>query len=149
MRHCCKFKADDIYYLCESSMYKTRMLHIGFCPICHKPVAELQKIRFDGAIEKECYAGIKANDFVINLQKEIKYSWQQYNAQRVKQAPTGWKYGENKLIKSKGKEYVRQYAHDFYNNKQLNFCNDSVGVNFCLGPTILKVYHCVSSSDIY
>ena len=95
------------------------MLHIGFCPICHKPVAELQKIRFDGTIEKECYAGIKANDFVINLQKEIKYSWQQYNTQRVKQAPTGWKYGENKLIKSKGKEYVRQYAHDFYNNKQL------------------------------
>lgn len=119
MRHCCKFKAEDIYYLRECAMYKIRMIHIGFCPICGKPVAELQKVRFDGNIEKESYSGIKANDIIIKYSKEIQCSWQQYNAQRVKQKPTGWKYGENKAVKVKGEEQIKQYACDFYGNKEL------------------------------
>ena len=41
MRHCCEFKADDIYYLKETNLYTNRKLSIGFCPICQKPVSEL------------------------------------------------------------------------------------------------------------
>lgn len=119
MRHCCKFNADDIYYLCENAMYKQRLLHIGFCPICHKPVAELHQIRFDGVIDKETFVGIKANEICIKIQKEIESTWQQNNYLKVKQKPTGWKYGENKEVKSGGKKVVRQYARDFYGNKEL------------------------------
>jgi hypothetical protein len=62
LRHCCQFKADDIYYLTETNLYVTRKLNIGFCPICKKPVSELILIRFDGAIERERYSGYKAQE---------------------------------------------------------------------------------------
>ena len=44
MRHCCKFKPDDIYYLKETSLFVSRKLSVGFCPICNKPVAEFEEI---------------------------------------------------------------------------------------------------------
>ena len=116
MRHCCKFKADDIYFLVDDPVYKIRMLSVGFCPICEKPVAELQKIRFDGVVETEKFVGIKAHEIAIKSQKEIEYSMQALNYQKVKQKPTGWKYGENKQYKD-GK--IRQFAKDFYGNKEL------------------------------
>ena len=59
MRHCCQFKADEIYYLEETSLYSSRKLSIGFCPICYKPIAELYEIRFDGKIEIKTFSGIK------------------------------------------------------------------------------------------
>ena len=52
MRHCCSFKADDIYFLNDNELYSSRKLSIGFCPICSKPVAELIQWRFDGKYEK-------------------------------------------------------------------------------------------------
>ena len=33
--------------------------------------------------------------------------------------PYGWAYGINKQIKSKKREIIRQYACDFYGNKEL------------------------------
>ena len=119
MRHCCQFKADEIYYLEETSLYVNRKLSIGFCPICKKPVAELVEISFTGAVERNRVSGIKANELMIELKDQIKYSMRECNYQKFKSKPFGWKYGVNKSAKIKGKEYVRQYAKDFYGNKTL------------------------------
>lgn len=116
MRHCCKFKAEDIYFLGDDPIYKMQQLSFGFCPICGKPVAELHKIRFDDVIENEKYVGIKANDIVMRLHSKIEYSMQSVNYQKVKQKPTGWKYGVNKQRKNGN---VQQYAKDFFGNTEL------------------------------
>ena len=119
MRHCCKFKADEVYYLEETSVFVDRKISIGFCPICKKPVAELVKTSFTGAIERTRFSGIKANDIVASLQNEIMYTMSQCNYLKFKSKPYGWKYGINKSVKIKGKEYIKQYAKDFYGNKEL------------------------------
>ncbi len=119
MRHCCQFKADDIYYLKETNLYVTRKLSIGFCPICKKPVAELVEIRFDGVITRDYKIGIQANDLAMKYKDDILYSMKQCNYQKFKSKPFGWKYGVNKSVKIRGEERVRQYACDFYGNKEL------------------------------
>lgn len=119
MRHCCKFKADDIYYLKETNLFVTRKLSIGFCPICHKPVAELVEIRFDGVVSRDYKIGIQANDLAMKYKDDILYSMKQCNYQRFKSKPFGWKYGINKSVKLRGEEKVRQYACDFYGNKEI------------------------------
>lgn len=119
MRHCCQFKADEIYYLKETSLFVDRKLSIGFCPICEKPVAELVEISFTGAIERHRESGLKANDLLISLQEQIVYSMRQCNYLKFKSKPYGWKYGINKSVKISGKERVKQYAKDFYGNKEL------------------------------
>ena len=119
MRHCCQFKADEVYYLEETSLFVNRKLSIGFCPICEKPVAELVEISFTGAIERNRASGIKANDLMLELKDQVKYSMRECNYQKFKSKPYGWKYGVNKSTKVKGKEYVRQYAKDFYGNSEL------------------------------
>ena len=119
MRHCCSFKADEIYYLVDSDVYVHRKLSIGFCPICLKPVAELIEWRFDGEFNRVSYSGIKANEFAQSLKDEILYSMRETNLNRFKSKPYGWKYGVNKAVKINGKNYCRQYAYDFYGNKEL------------------------------
>ena len=119
MRHCCQFKADEIYYLEETSLYVNRKLSIGFCPICQKPVAELVEISFTGAVERNRASGINANDMLIELKDQIKYSMRECNYRKFKSKPYGWKYGVNKSVKIKGREYTRQYAKDFYGNTEL------------------------------
>ena len=119
MQHCCKFKADDIYFLADTEIYPVRKLSIGFCPICGKPVAELFQIRFDDAVEKTSYSGIKANEIVVKNQDSILYSARECNYRRFKSKPFGWKYGVNKAAIVKGKECIRQYAYDFYGNKEM------------------------------
>ena len=119
MRHCCSFRADDIYYLQENDLYNHRKLSIGFCPICLKPVAELHETRFDGKIHQISYSGFRANSIVQELKEEILYSMRECNYQKLKSKPFGWKYGINKDGKIKGKSCVKQYACDFYGNKEL------------------------------
>ena len=119
MRHCCTFRADDIYYLKETNLYVTRKLFIGFCPICYKPVAELVEIRFDGVVTKDYQVGIKANELAQKHCDEILYSMRECNYLRFKSKPFGWKYGINKSVKLNGKECLKQYASDFYGNKEL------------------------------
>ena len=119
MRHCCEFKADEIYYLEENNLYSKRKLSVGFCPICLKPVAELLELRFDGEVKKSSLAGIKANDLLNEYKDEILYSMKECNYLKFKAKPYGWKYGINKSVKINGKEKVRQYACDFYGNKEL------------------------------
>ena len=119
MRHCCQFKADDIYFLYETALYTTRKLSIGFCPICKKPIAELYMQGFNGTIERKYYVGLKANNVVNELKDEINYSARECNYQKLKSKPHGWKYGENKTVKIKGEEHIQQYACDFYGNKEV------------------------------
>ena len=119
MRHCCKFKADDIYFLHETALYTRRELSFGFCPICGKPVSELRKTRFDGVIEREYFVGIKASDIVYELKDQINYSMKECNYMKFKSKPYGWKYGINKQVKINGKERIKQYACDFYGNKEI------------------------------
>ena len=119
MRHCCNFKADDIYYLKETDIYNSRKLSIGFCPICEKPVAELLCISFSGKISKISLSGIAAQKLVMDLKNEILYSLKECNYLKMKAKPFGWKYGINKTFKIKGKEQIKQYACDFYGNKEI------------------------------
>lgn len=119
MRHCCEFKPDEIYYLEETALYVNRKLSIGFCPICQKPVAELVEISFNGAIERFRASGIKANGLLLQLKNQIKYSMRECNYLKTKSKPYGWRYGVNKSIKTSGKSKVKQYAKDFYGNKEL------------------------------
>ena len=119
MRHCTSFKPDDVYYLTENDFYTSRRLSIGFCPICGKPVAELIEYRFDGVVNRTSVSGLEANDLMIRFKDQISYSMKECNYLRFKSKPYGWKYGVNKAVKIKGKEKVRQYAYDFYGNKEL------------------------------
>ncbi len=119
MQHCCKFKADDIYFLASTELYPQRKLSIGFCPKCDKPVAELYQVRFDGVVEKHKYSGIKADEIVFKNQDSILYSARECNYRRYKSKPFGWRYGVNKAVIIKGKEYIRQFAYDFYGNSEM------------------------------
>lgn len=119
MRHCCEFKPEEIYYLEETALFVNRKLSIGFCPICQKPVAELVEISFNGAIERFRASGIKANSLLLQLKNQIKYSMRECNYLKFKSKPYGWKYGVNKAVKTSGKSKVKQYAKDFYGNKEL------------------------------
>ncbi len=119
MQHCCKFKPADIYYLRENNLFSSRHLAIGFCPRCEKPVAELVEWRFDGILNRTTASGIQANDLMIKHKDEILYSLKECNYSKFKSKPYGWVYGINKQIKSKKREIIRQYACDFYGNKEL------------------------------
>lgn len=74
MRHCCKFKPEEVYYLRENELYTSRKLSIGFCPICKKPVAELAEISRNGMYNGTSASGIKANDMAESLMSEVLYS---------------------------------------------------------------------------
>ena len=116
MYHCCQFKADDIYCLEDTDLYSNRTLSVGFCPICNKPVAELFEQSFTGAINKILSVGIHAQNLMAREQSNIVYSMLELNYKRAKSKPYGWKYGINKESKN-GR--IRQYACDFYGNKEL------------------------------
>ncbi len=119
MNHCCKFQAADVYFLAETELYPERKLSIGFCPICGKPVAELFQIRFDNVVERLSFSGVKANKIVEQNKNAILYSARECNYRRIKSKPFGWKYGVNKAVTVNGKECIKQYAYDFYGNKEL------------------------------
>ena len=115
MRHCCQFKPDDIYYLNDTDLFSSRILSIGFCPKCSKPVAELIEWRFDGLLQKKSEAGVEAQKLMLKYQCDIVYSLKELNYKRSKYKPYGWRYGINRQNKN-GK--IRQYACDFYGNKE-------------------------------
>lgn len=119
MQHCCKFKADDIYFLTDTEIYTKRVLSMGFCPVCRKPVATLTLYRFDGVIEKYKVSGATANKMVADLKDEILYSMRQCNCRHFRSRPFGWKYGVNRSVTISGKERIRQYAYDFYGHKEI------------------------------
>ena len=119
MRHCCSFDADEVYYLEDNTLYSERILLTGYCPICYKLVAELVEKRFDDVLVKTKKSGINAEDFIAELKKQVVYRKSDVNYLKFKPKPFGWKYGENKVCKSNGKTYIKQYAKDFYGNIDL------------------------------
>ena len=119
MRHCCQFNPDDVYYLRDNDLFSSRKLSIGFCPICSKPVAELSEWRFDGVMNKTSVSGVRANDLMLGLRDEIVYSLREYNYSKFKSKPFGWVYGVNTNVKPGRRELTKQYACDFYGNKEL------------------------------
>lgn len=115
MYHCVKFSADEVYYLKDTDLCEKRILSVGFCPICNKPVAELLEYSFTGGINKITVSGINAQNMMISLRDSIlRPAGSVCRATKCK--PYGWKYGINKCGKD-GK--IRQYACDFYGNKEL------------------------------
>ncbi len=116
MRHCGNFSADEVYYLEENDIYTQRVLSIGFCPICKRPVAEFVEYNFAGGMNKVTLSGIHAQNLVFKLKDEIVYSAKEVNKRKLKSKPYGWKYGLNKDGKN-GKS--SQYACDFYGNTEL------------------------------
>ena len=115
MYHCIKFNADEIYYLTDTDVCDKRTLSVGFCPICNKPVAELAEYSFTGIFNRTVVSGLEANSLMLSLKDSI---LQAAGAlfKKTKSKPFGWRYGINKCGKN-GK--IRQYACDFYGNKEL------------------------------
>ena len=116
MYHCISFSADEIYCLKETDIAEKRILLIGFCPICQKPVAELVEELFTGGINRVTVSGINAQNLVQTLRKQIISTKRDNEHLILKSTPYGWRYGINKENKN-GK--IRQYACDFYGNKEL------------------------------
>ena len=116
MYHCISFNADEIYNLKETDIYTKRVLSVGFCPICNKPVAELIEYNFAGGSNKTIISGINAHNMMLGLKDDIVCSALKKNRVISKSRPFGWKYGVNKESKN---GTVRQYACDFYGNKEL------------------------------
>ena len=116
MYHCISFDAVEIYCLKETEIYTDRVLSIGFCPLCNKPVAELVEQNFMGGINKTTAVGINAQNMMLALKNDIVRAVPKHIKQKRRFKPFGWKYGENKECNN-GK--VRQYACDFYGNKEL------------------------------
>jgi hypothetical protein len=78
-------------------------------------VAELVEYSFTGALNKTVVSGINAQNLVTDLKDSIIRS-KDFSCRTTKYKPYGWKYGINKCGKN-GK--IRQYACDFYGNKEL------------------------------
>ena len=116
MRHCVKFKPDEVYFLEDTDLYSSRTLSIGFCPECKKPIAELREINFAGGLNKVSAAGVHAHKLMLELRDCIISSSSEINYKKTKSKPYGWKYGINREDKN-GK--VKQYACDFYGNMEL------------------------------
>ena len=76
-------------------------------------------IRFDGVVERENFSGFKANEVAMRYKDDILFSLRECNYLKFKTKPFGWKYGVNKSVKIKGEERVKQYAYDFYGNKEV------------------------------
>ena len=116
MYHCISFNADEIYCLKETDICPERVLSVGFCPICNKPVTELIENSFTGVINKTTASGINAQNMMLELKKDIIRTVPKIYGKQKKMKPYGWKYGINKEGKN---AKVRQYACDFYGNKEL------------------------------
>ena len=70
-------------------------------------------------MHKTSVSGNKANDLMIKHNDEIFYSLREYNYSKIKSKPFGWIFGINKSVKSGNGEKIKQYASDFYGNKEL------------------------------
>jgi hypothetical protein len=55
----------------------------------------------------------------MKLKDDILYSLKEFNYRKFKSKPFGWIYGVNKSVKVNGKNKIKQYAYDFYGNKEV------------------------------
>lgn len=121
MRHCCSFDALDIWYLKNDDIFCNRVLYIGFCPHCKKPVIELiQQNKKSHAYSLLKKVGLTAHSFAKKLISEKIYARSDIYKKKFKTQPFGWKYGVNKeIFIDSGKSLIKQYSSDFYGNKTL------------------------------
>ena len=121
MRHCCTFDALDIWYLKDNDSFCNRVLYIGFCPHCQKPVLELiQQNKYSHTYSFLKKIGLSANSFAKELIPEKVYARSDVFRRKFADKPFGWRYGINKEIKiGDNVSEIRQYASDFYGNKVL------------------------------
>ena len=72
---------------------------------------------------EEVYAltfGMAYSDVDKYADKDFAFKFaRKFNYKKIKSKPYGWKYGINKSVKIKAKEKVKQYACDFYGNKEV------------------------------
>lgn len=112
MRHCCKFRAMDIWFLFDTPEYKQRKLEFGICPRCGMPIASL--LQFDVSKNAFFYTkkyGMAAQKFVYSLQKQKCISAEMVG-KKLKPVTYKWVYGVNKSVKNG----INEYAKDFYGN---------------------------------
>ena len=116
MYHCITFGADEVYILKETEIYSKRVLSVGFCAKCNKPVAELVEYNFAGGVNKVTVSGINAQNLMLALKDDIVSTAKKSHSYKRSSKPFGWRYGINKESKN---GVISQYACDFYGNKEL------------------------------
>ena len=119
MRHCNSvFKAQDIWFLLDLNNETKRKLYIANCPICQKEMALYSCLDSNGTPYEKYYYSNGAKKIKDKLKKDVTSTMLGFKDKY--KMPSGFKYGENKEIKKKGKIVeVRQYACDFWGNKIL------------------------------
>lgn len=120
MRHCNSvFQSTDIWFLLDNEKHTNRKLYLAACPICGKQIAlysycDLEQKNY---FEQYFYSG-GARRVKEKYKKEVTSTLLGFRDKY--KAPSGFKYGKNVEIKKNGKVVgVKQYACDFYGNKQL------------------------------
>ena len=84
MHHCCKFNADEIYYLTDKKSFTKRKLSAGYCPVCNKLVAELSGVNKNGETRQRIFTEDDAKIYIHKCKKEIIYSMTECNLQNQK-----------------------------------------------------------------
>ncbi len=120
MRHCNSvFQADDIWFLLDSEKFTNRKLYLANCPICGKKIALYSycDLEHENYFEQYFYSG-GARRIKEKYKKEVTSTLLGFRNKY--RAPSGFKYGKNVEIRKNGKVIgIKQYACDFYGNKQL------------------------------
>ncbi len=120
MRHCNSvFKAQDIWFLCDSEKYTNRKLYLANCPICNKRIALYTYSDFEKKNFYEQYFYSGGADRIKEKFKKEKTSTMLGFKYKYKM-PSGFKYGKNIEVKKNGEIIaLKQYACDFWGNKIL------------------------------
>ena len=90
MIHCCKFSADDIWFLFDLPDFERRELRIGICPKCQHKVAELIETRkTDGKVFYQVATRRKAERLIAQERGRISYTAQDVNRNNYKKKLSG------------------------------------------------------------
>lgn len=116
MQHCIDFMPSDVWFLLPNNQFTHRKINIGFCPVCGKPVAELKQTNKNNEISIITRTGLDADELCLILSGQIDYKKSKIISHNPRRKLRGWIYGINKQ-NSNGT--TKQYASDFYGNKEL------------------------------
>lgn len=90
MIHCCKFNADDIWFLFDLPDFERRELRIGICPKCQHKVAELIETRkTDGKVFYQVATRRKAERLIAQEKVRVLYTAQDVNRNNYKKKLSG------------------------------------------------------------
>lgn len=119
MRHCNSvFKAQDIWFLLDKNNETRRKLYLANCPICNKEMVLYSCINDNNEYFEKYYYSNGAIRVKNECKKDVTSTMLGFKDNY--KTPSGFKYGENKEVKRKGKVVaIKQYACDFWGNKIL------------------------------